>query len=325
MTFPLRIGTRRSKLALAQSGMMQRAIGRALGVPEAEIETAIPLVEIVTTGDRVQDRRLLEIGGKALFTKEIEEALLAGRIDVAIHSMKDVPAVQPDGLCIAAIPEREDARDAFVSRDFAAFADLPLGARLGTASLRRQAQALALRPDLKIEMLRGNIDTRLRRAADGEFDAILLAVSGMTRLGVSDHIREKLSLDDFLPAPGQGALALQTRAADIDAALNAQWAAALNHAETAVCVAAERGAMTALEGSCRTAIGAYALIENGSLRLTTEMLSPDGSARWRRVGELASAPQPATEVDARLLGQRLGGEVHAFAGDQAVDPATLDG
>ena len=321
MTFPLRIGTRRSKLALAQSGMMQRAVGRALGVPEAAIETAVPLVEIVTTGDRVQDRRLLEIGGKALFTKEIEEALLDGRIDLAIHSMKDVPAVQPDGLCIAAIPEREDARDAFVSRNYASFAELPIGARLGTASLRRQAQALALRPDLKVEMLRGNIDTRLRRATEGEFDAILLAVSGMTRLGVTDPIREKLSLDAFLPAPGQGALAIQTRTADADAARNAPWIAALNHAETALCVAAERGAMTALEGSCRTAVGAYARIENDMLRLTTEMLSPDGSARWRRVGEL---PQPAL-ADARSLGQRLGAEVRAVAGDQDVDPATLDG
>ncbi|MBA4787146.1 MAG: hydroxymethylbilane synthase, partial [Brevundimonas sp.] len=159
MTLPLRIGTRRSKLALAQSGMMQRAIGRALGKAEAEIETAVPLVEIVTTGDRVQDRRLMELGGKALFTKEIEEALLDGRIDIAIHSMKDVPAEQPEGLCIAAIPEREDARDAFISRDFDSFDALPFGARLGTASLRRQAQALALRPDLKVEMLRGNIDT----------------------------------------------------------------------------------------------------------------------------------------------------------------------
>ena len=317
MTFPLRIGTRRSKLALAQSGMMQRAIGRALGVPESEIADAVPLVEIVTTGDRIQDRRLLEVGGKALFTKEIEEALLAGRIDIAIHSMKDVPAEQPDGLCIAAIPEREDARDAFISRDFDSFDALPFGARLGTASLRRQAQALALRPDLRVEMLRGNIDTRLRRAAEGDFDAILLAVSGMARLGVTEHIREKLSLDAFLPAPGQGALAIQTRAEDIDA----PWVAALNHPETAIAVAAERGAMTALEGSCRTAVGAYALIANDALHLTTEMLSPDGSARWRRVGDLS---QP-TEADARALGQRLGGEVHASAGDQEVDPATLDG
>ena len=139
----VRIGTRRSKLALTQSGIMQRAIGRALGVAEADIAEAVPLVEIVTTGDRVQDRRLLEIGGKALFTKEIEEALLDGRVDVAVHSMKDVPAEQPPGLCIAAVPPREDARDAFVSETFASFADLPAGARLGTASLRRQAQALA--------------------------------------------------------------------------------------------------------------------------------------------------------------------------------------
>lgn len=317
MTLPLRIGTRRSKLALAQSGMMQRAIGRALGIAEAEIETAVPLVEIVTTGDRIQDRRLMELGGKALFTKEIEEALLDGRIDIAIHSMKDVPAEQPEGLCIAAIPEREDARDAFISRDFERFDALPIGARLGTASLRRQAQALALRPDLKVEMLRGNIDTRLRRAAEGDFDAILLAVSGMTRLGVTEHIREKLSPDAFLPAPGQGALAIQTRAEDIEA----PWVAALNHAPTAVAVAAERGAMTALEGSCRTAVGAYAVIDGDTLRLTTEMLSPDGSARWRRAGELF---QP-TEADARALGERLGAEVHAFAGDQEVDPASLDG
>ncbi|WP_333896430.1 hydroxymethylbilane synthase [Brevundimonas aurantiaca] len=317
MTLPLRIGTRRSKLALAQSGMMQRAIGRALGIAEAEIETAVPLVEIVTTGDRIQDRRLMELGGKALFTKEIEEALLDGRIDIAIHSMKDVPAEQPEGLCIAAIPKREDARDAFVSRDFERFDALPIGARLGTASLRRQAQALALRPDLKVEMLRGNIDTRLRRAAEGDFDAILLAVSGMTRLGVTEHIREKLSPDAFLPAPGQGALAIQTRAEDIEA----PWVAALNHAPTAVAVAAERGAMTALEGSCRTAVGAYAVIDGDTLRLTTEMLSPDGSARWRRAGELF---QP-TEADARALGEKLGAEVHAFAGDQEVDPASLDG
>ncbi len=301
--------------------MMQRAIGRALGIAEAEIETAVPLVEIVTTGDRVQDRRLMELGGKALFTKEIEEALLDGRIDIAIHSMKDVPAEQPEGLCIAAIPEREDARDAFISRDFDSFDALPFGARLGTASLRRQAQALALRPDLKVEMLRGNIDTRLRRAAEGDFDAILLAVSGMTRLGVTEHIREKLSLDAFLPAPGQGALAIQTRAKDIDAPMNARWVAALNHAPTAVAVAAERGAMTALEGSCRTAVGAYALIDGDTLRLTTEMLSPDGSARWRRAGELFKP----TEADARALGEKLGAEVHAFAGDQEVDPASLDG
>jgi hydroxymethylbilane synthase len=202
MTPLLRIGTRRSRLALAQSGMMQRAIGRALGVAEADIETLVPLVEIVTTGDRIQDRRLLEVGGKALFTKEIEEALLDRRVDVAIHSMKDVPAEQPEGLAIAAVPAREDARDGFISEHFARFADLPHGARLGTASLRRQAQALAMRPDLQIEMLRGNVDTRLKRLRDGDFDAILLACSGLNRLGLGEVIRQRLPLDAFLPAPG---------------------------------------------------------------------------------------------------------------------------
>ena len=312
----VRIGTRRSKLALTQSGMMQRAIGRALGVADADLLEAVPLVEIVTTGDRVQDRRLMEIGGKALFTKEIEEALLEGRVDVAVHSMKDVPADQPDGLCIAAVPPREDARDAFVSEAFATFADLPQGARLGTASLRRQAQALALRPDLNIEMLRGNVDTRLRKLAEGEFDAILLAVSGLNRLGFEAVIRERLSLDDFLPAPGQGALALQTRAEDI----GADWVAALNDPMTALAVAAERGAMTALEGSCRTAVGAHAMIADGQLRLTTEMLAPDGSARWRRAGDLGDLSAGDVMDQARALGLRLGAEVHAAAGDQRVEP-----
>ena len=312
----VRIGTRRSKLALTQSGMMQRAIGRALGVADADLLEAVPLVEIVTTGDRVQDRRLMEIGGKALFTKEIEEALTEGRVDVAVHSMKDVPADQPDGLCIVAVPPREDARDAFVSENFASFADLPVGARLGTASLRRQAQALALRPDLKIEMLRGNVDTRLRKLAEGEFDAILLAVSGLNRLGLHDVVRERLSLDTFLPAPGQGALALQTRSEDPGAA----WIAALNDPVTALAVAAERGAMTALEGSCRTAIGAHATIVEGRLRLTTEMLAPDGSARWRRSGEIGDVTAADAVDQARALGLRLGAEVHAMAGDQRVEP-----
>ena len=315
MTPLLRIGTRRSKLALAQSGMMQRAIGRALGIAEADIETLVPLVEIVTTGDRVQDRRLLEVGGKAMFTKEIEEALLDRRVDIAIHSMKDVPAEQPEGLAIAAVPEREDARDGFISQHFASFADLPHGARLGTASLRRQAQALALRPDLQIEVLRGNVDTRLRRLKDGEFDAILLACSGLNRLGLSEVIRERLSLDDFLPAPGQGALAIQAREGDADA----DWTRVLNHDLTSLCVAAERGAMTALEGSCRTAIGAHAVIEGETLRLTTEMLSPDGSARWRRAGEISGVSDTTALDHARHLGQRLGAEVHADAGDQKID------
>ena len=303
----IRIGTRRSALALAQSGMMQRAIAAAMDLPLEQVV----LVEIVTTGDRIQDRRLMEVGGKALFTKEIEEALLDGRIDIAVHSMKDVPAEQPAGLTIAAIPEREDARDAFISRDFEGFDALPHGARLGTASLRRQAQALALRPDLQIEMLRGNIDTRLRRAAGGEFDAILLAAAGLNRLGRSDAVRNYLSADAFLPAPGQGALALQTREGDTDHA----WVAAMNHHPTALAIAAERGAMVALEGSCRTAVGAHAVIENDHLTLTTEMLAPDGTARWRRAGTLGLVEG----IDAaRTLGEQLGHQVHLAAGDQSV-------
>jgi len=315
MTPLVRIGTRRSKLALTQSGMMQVAIGRALGVADADLDQVVPLVEIVTTGDRIQDVRLMEIGGKALFTKEIEEALLDGRVDVAVHSMKDVPSDQPPGLCIAAVPVREDARDAFVSRTFAAFDDLPPGARLGTASLRRQAQALALRPDLTIAMLRGNVDTRLRRLADGEFDAILLATAGLNRLGFDGLIRERLSLDRFLPAPGQGALALQTRADDT----GALWVAALDDPTTALAVAAERGAMTALEGSCRTAIGAHASIGGDHLLLTAERLAPDGSARWRRSGEIANLGAPDVIGRARALGLRLGADVQAAASDEKND------
>ncbi|MBU1346727.1 MAG: hydroxymethylbilane synthase [Alphaproteobacteria bacterium] len=305
----IRIGTRRSALALAQSGMMQRAVAAAM---DLTLEQVV-LVEIVTTGDRIQDRRLMEVGGKALFTKEIEEALLDGRIDIAVHSMKDVPAEQPPGLTIAAIPEREDARDAFISKDFDDFDALPHGARLGTASLRRQAQALALRPDLNIEMLRGNIDTRLRRAADGEFDAILLAAAGLNRLGRTEAVRQYLSVDEFLPAPGQGALALQTREDDTEHA----WIAALNHAPSALCIAAERGAMVALEGSCRTAVGAHAVIEGDALTLTTEMLAPNGTARWRRGGTMAVADANLTDP-ARALGEHLGHQVHVAAGDQSV-------
>lgn len=303
----IRIGTRRSALALAQSGMMQRAIAAAMNLPIEET----PLIEIVTTGDQIQDRRLMEVGGKALFTKEIEEALLDGRIDVAIHSMKDVPAEQPPGLTIAAIPEREDARDAFISRDFKALEDLPHGGRLGTASLRRQAQALTLRPDLQIEMLRGNIDTRLRRAAEGDFDAILLAASGLNRLGRAEAVRGYLSLETFLPAPGQGALALQTREGDTDH----DWVRALDDRDTRLAVAAERGAMTALEGSCRTAVGAHATVAGQTLTLTTEMLAPDGSACWRRSGQI-DLTGPDAEGRARALGLELGQQVHAAAGDQ---------
>jgi hydroxymethylbilane synthase len=290
---------------------VQRKIAVALGADPADADRVAPLVFITTTGDRVQDRRLLEIGGKQLFTKEIEEALLDGRVDVAVHSMKDVPAEQPPGLTIAAIPEREDVRDAFLSRGCASLAALSENARLGTASLRRQAQMLAERPDLELLMLRGNVDTRLRKLEAGEFDAILLAAAGLKRLGLADAITDFVDPVANPPAPGQGALAIQCREADA----NAAWLKTLHHAETAITVAAERGAMSALEGSCRTAIGAHARIEAGRLKLSVEALTPDGRARWRRDAEIdLIAADP--EVEARVLGLALGSQIRAEAGDR---------
>jgi hydroxymethylbilane synthase len=308
---PVKIGTRASRLAETQCRWVQRKIAVALGADPADADRVAPLVFITTTGDRVQDRRLLEIGGKQLFTKEIEEALLDGRVDVAVHSMKDVPAEQPPGLTIAAIPEREDVRDAFLSRTCASLAALPANARLGTASLRRQAQMLAERPDLELLMLRGNVDTRLRKLEAGEFDAILLAAAGLKRLGLAEAITDFVDPIANPPAPGQGALAIQCREADAGAA----WLKTLHHAETAVTVAAERGAMSALEGSCRTAIGAHARIANGRLKLSVEALTPDGRARWRRDAEIdLTAVDP--EGEARTLGLALGSQIRAEAGDR---------
>ena len=308
----VRIGTRASKLALAQSRMMQLRIATALGAPDRADEIA-PLVQITTTGDRIQDRRLLEVGGKALFTKEIEEALLDGRIDAAVHSMKDVPAEMPPGLAIAAIPEREDPRDAFISDQWETLEDLPQGARLGTASLRRAAQCLAARPDLQIIMLRGNVDTRLAKLANGEADAILLAASGLNRLGLGSVVKSFLDPVINPPAPGQGALAIQTREADI----HSDWLAAVCDLDTVITVAAERGALAALEGSCRTAIGAHALLNDRHLTLIVEALTPDGSARFRKEGGVM-LPEEGAEAAARALGRELGDAVRLEGGDAIV-------
>ena len=308
---PIRIGTRASKLARTQSGHMQQRIAAILGASPERADDLAPLVLITTSGDRIQDRRLLEAGGKGLFVKEIEEALLEGRIDCAIHSMKDVPAELPPGLCIAAIHEREDPRDALISRGGLRFADLPKGARLGTASLRRQAQALHRRPDLKIEMLRGNVDTRLAKLEAGEFDAILLAAAGLNRLGLQDRITELFDPIEAPPAPGQGALAIETRAADADA----DWLAALRHGPTALTVAAERGALEALEGSCRTAIGAHARSDGERLSLTVEALTPDGADRFRREATLRLGGSVG-HAEAHALGFSLGRDIRAAAGDR---------
>lgn len=311
---PIRIGARGSKLSLAQSGLMQARIAHALGVPQGaskeEIEAAAPLIPIVTSGDRIQDRRLMEIGGKGLFTKEIEEALLDGRIDCAVHSLKDMPAELPPGLILAATPEREDPRDAFISHVAERLEDLPKGARLGTASLRRQAQALHVRPDLEIVMLRGNVDTRLAKLERGEADAILLAQSGLNRLGLGHITKSWLDPDAAPPAPGQGALVIETRLADA----HAPWLQAVSCRQTTIAVAAERGALYALEGSCRTAIGARAVLDGQRLTMIVEALTPDGAQRFRRHGETTLSGTNDI-AEARELGLKLGAEVRAEGGD----------
>ena len=314
---PVRIGARGSKLSLAQAGQMQRRIAALLGADPADpaaVERAAPLVIITTSGDRIQDRRLLDIGGKGLFTKEIEEALVDGRIDCAVHSMKDMPTALPPGLCIAAIPEREDPRDAFLSRGPERLEDLPQGATLGTASLRRQAQSLHRRPDLKVQMLRGNVDTRLAKLAAGEADAILLAYAGLRRLGLGDRPTSLIDPKAFPPAPGQGALAIETREAD----RGHDWLRALSCADTTLCVTAERGALAALDGSCRTPIGAHAWLEAGELHLIVEALSPDGAKRFWRQGQatLADARDPLRA--AADLGRALGQAIKAEAGEAII-------
>jgi hydroxymethylbilane synthase len=306
---PVRIGARGSKLSVTQASWVQRRIAAALGAPPDRAEAVAPLIRITTTGDRVQDRRLLEIGGKVLFTKEIEEALLAGRIDCAVHSLKDMPAELPPGLVIGAVPEREDPRDVFVSHKAASLAGLPQGAALGSSSLRRQAQALFRRPDLALVTLRGNVETRLAKLDAGEADATLLALAGLVRLGLANLATAVLDPVEYPPAPGQGALAIEVRAEDADA----PWLAALRHHPSTLAVAAERGALAALEGSCKTAIGAHSRLAGNRLSLIVEALTPDGARRFRQAGETDVGGADG-EAQARALGRRLGDTVRAEGG-----------
>jgi len=298
MTRPLRIGTRASPLALVQAGMVRDRLAAAhlaLAAPE--------IVPMRTTGDAVQDRPLAEIGGKGLFTKEIEQALLAGAIDLAVHSFKDIETALPDGLVIDCVLERADPRDALIGA--ASLGALPAGARLGTSSLRRAAQIRALRPDIAIAPLRGNVDTRLARVAEGHIGATLLAVAGLTRLGRTDAIAAVLEPSEMLPAVAQGAIAIERRAED---AATAALLAPLNHAATLACVTAERALLAALDGSCRTPIGGLATLDRGHLMLDALVAAPDGSAVWRtrRAGPVA---------DAAALGTDAGAELRRRAGD----------
>lgn len=284
---------------------MRAAITAALGG-----EGEAVLVPVTTSGDRIQNRVLTDIGGKALFTKEIEEGLLAGRFDCAVHSMKDMPVEDPPGLVIAAVPPREDPRDAFISLAHASIEAMPAGARLGTASLRRQAQARHRHPQITVVPLRGNVDTRLAKMDAGEADAIILAAAGLNRLGLSHVPRALIDPVECPPAPAQGALAIQTRVEDADA----PWLAPLKDLATTLAITAERGALAFLEGSCRTAIGAYAAVEGSRLSLVVEALTPDGARRFRRHGEAEVAGWGGLDA-ARSLGMRLGEAIAAEAGD----------
>ena len=292
---PLKIGTRGSPLALAQAHETRARLMAAHGLPEAAFEIAV----IKTTGDRVTDRPLAEIGGKGLFTKEIEEALLAGAIDIAVHSMKDMPTILPAGLAIACLLPREDVRDAFVSLTHANLAAMPEGAVVGTSSLRRRAQLLNRRPDLRVVEFRGNVQTRLRKLADGVAEATFLACAGLHRLGRAEAIRAAISPDEMLPAIAQGAIGIEARG---DNAAAEALLAPIHHAPTATRLAAERAFLAALDGSCRTPIGGLAEITGEDLRFRGEIIRPDGSERLatERRGPLADAAAMGTDAAEEL-------------------------
>jgi hydroxymethylbilane synthase len=291
------LGTRGSPLALEQANEARRLLAEAQGW---EIER-IALQVIRTSGDRIQDRPLAEAGGKGLFTKEIDAALLAGAIDAAVHSAKDLPSLSPEGVTIAAFLPREDVRDALVSVFADTIEGMPHGATFGAASLRRQAQALRLRPDLRPTLLRGNVETRLKKAEAGAVGATLLALAGLKRLGLSHRARAVLDLDRFLPAPGQGAIAITARSADARAL---QALEPISDAATAAALAAERAFLAELEGSCRTPIAGLARLEAGRLQLRGEVLRPDGSERF----DIAAESAPA---DAERLGREAGRDLAA--------------
>lgn len=296
----LRIGTRGSPLALAQAAETRARLMAAHGLPEE----AFAIEVIQTSGDRIQDRPLSEAGGKGLFTKEIEEALLDGRIDIAVHSSKDMPTVLPDGLELSAFLPREDARDAFVGKAAARLADLPRGATVGSSSLRRQALIRRLRPDLEVVTFRGNVQTRLRKLEDGVADATILALAGLKRLGMADVATDIMDLGAFPPAPGQGAICIESRIGD---GATSALVAAIHDMPTGQALACERAFLAALDGSCRTPIAGYATLDGERLSFAGMILTPDGgrSHRIERSG-------PAG--DAAGIGRAAGEQIRAAAG-----------
>jgi hydroxymethylbilane synthase len=297
---PLRIATRGSALALAQARMVGAAAEAATG-------RACELVILQTTGDRIQDRALAEIGGKGLFVKEIQEALLDGRADLAVHSAKDLPASSPDRLAFAAFPRRADPRDALVAREPALRVSLlRRNARIGTGSVRRGSQLRARRPDFELVPLRGNVDTRLRKLDELGLDAVVLACAGLDRLGLSDRVHERIEVEDLLPAVGQGTLALEVRADD---ALAGELFA-LDHAPTRACLLAERAFQAGLEGDCAVPIAAFAELDTaGRLRLRGLVARPDG-------GRIVRGEIEASASDAVRAGAELARELRARGGEE---------
>ena len=296
----LRIGSRGSPLALIQARQAQTALAKACGFAPEAIEIKV----IRTSGDTIQDRPLADAGGKGLFTKEIEEALLSGAIDFAVHSSKDIPAVLPAGLVLAGFLPREDPRDALVSRMARTVRELTRNARVGTSSPRRQALLKRARPDLRIVPLRGNVETRLRKIEADEMDAAVLAVAGLKRLGLLSATASALAVEEFLPAVGQGAIAIETRADDANAVA---FAAAVNHAETAVAIAAERAFLAALGGSCRTPIAGHARLDGDTVKFQGLLAKPDGS-------DAIEVSRQGRRDDAAALGADAGQEIKKRAG-----------
>lgn len=298
---PLRIGTRGSPLALAQAYETRERLSIAFGLSLDSFE----IVVIKTTGDKVLDRPLKEIGGKGLFTKEIEEALLQESIDIAVHSMKDMPVQQPDSLILDTFLPREDVRDAFVSRIHKSLADIPQGATVGTSSLRRKAQLMSKRPDLKIVEFRGNVQTRLKKLDDGVAECTFLAVAGLNRLKMEDIITAPISTDEMLPAVAQGAIGIERREKDIKVATMLE---AIHNSTTGLLLSAERAFLEALDGSCETPIAGLAEFKNENLRFRGEILKTDGS-------EVYSDEQVVSKEDATLVGIEMAHKLLSQAGN----------
>jgi len=298
----IRLGSRGSKLALWQAEFVQFAIERETG-------RKVEITRIKTTGDMILDVPLARVGGKGLFVKEIEEALLSGDIDLAVHSMKDVPTDLPDRLAIVAITRREDPRDAFLSVKYRKFEELPPGARLGTSSLRRQTQLLGLRPDLSVETLRGNLDTRIRKMEEGRYDAIILAAAGLRRLGWEAKITEYIPEEMSLPAIGQGALGIEIRVDDPD---TREAVSFLNDRDTAFAVRAERGFLKRLEGGCQVPIASYGRTEGDSIFLKGMVGRPDGS-------EIIRGSARGSTEDPEALGVGLAEQLLARGAKEILD------